>query len=116
MPQGLGNPFPDGIQLVIEFYKVIHMDNDENTQRLCSEIQLFDLCSKSSCAHKKGRFCTNDDILARFEAISDDEGEGSPDQFLADEMEEMEEDGLGYDEGIGIDEDEDEEEMEEEDF
>ena len=89
------------------------MDKDENIQRLCSEIQLFDLCSKNSCSYKKGRFCTNGDILARFEAISDDEDENPPDQFLADEMEEMEEDGLAYDEGIGIDEEDDE--MEEED-
>jgi hypothetical protein len=93
--------------------KVSYMDKDENIQRLCSEIQLFDLCSKNSCSYKKGRFCTNGDILARFEAISDDEDENPPDQFLADEMEEMEEDGLAYDEGIGIDEEDDE--MEEED-
>ena len=88
------------------------MDKDENIQRLCSEIQLFDLCSKNSCSYKKGRFCTNGDVLARFEAISDDEDENTPDQFLADEMEEMEEDGLGYDEGIGIDEEDDETEEE----
>jgi hypothetical protein len=67
---------------------------------------------KKCCEYKKGRFCTNGDILDRFEAISDTEDEGLPDQFLADEMEEMEEDGLGYDEGISIDEDD----MEDEDF
>jgi len=94
------------------------MDKGENPERLCSEIQLFDICSKESCTYKKGRYCTNGNILARFEAISD-EDEGLPDQFLADEMEEIEEDGLGYDEGTGMDEDEEdveEEDVEEEDF
>jgi hypothetical protein len=89
------------------------MDKDENPQRLCSEIQLFDLCERADCAFKKGRYCTNRDILARFEAISDDEDANSTEQFLVDEMEEMEEDGLEYDEGVSIDE---EEEPEEEDL
>jgi len=88
------------------------MDKVENPLRLCSEIQLFDLCERNKCEFKKGRFCTDGDILARFEAISDDEDANSTEQFLVDEMEEMEEDGLEYDEGVAIDE----EEPEEEDF
>jgi len=86
------------------------MDKVDNPQRLCSEIQLFDLCERNKCEFKKGRYCTNGDILARFEAISDEEDANSADLFLADEMEEMEEDGLEYDEGVSIDEDEPEEE------
>lgn len=82
------------------------MGEVENPKRLCSEIQLFDICSKNSCKYKDGRYCTEGDILARFEAISDDEDARLPDQFLADEMEEMEEDDLSYDEGIGIEDDE----------
>jgi hypothetical protein len=89
------------------------MDKVENPQRLCSEIQLFDLCDRDDCKFKKGRYCTNEDILARFEAISDDEDANSTEQFLVDEMDEMEEDGLEYDEGVSIDE---EEEPEEEDY
>jgi len=88
------------------------MDKVDNPQRLCSEIQLFDLCERNKCEFKKGRYCTNGDILARFEAISDEEDANSADLFLADEMEEMEEDGLEYDDGVSIDE----EEPEEEDF
>jgi len=88
------------------------MDKVDNPQRLCSEIQLFDLCERNKCEFKKGRYCTNGDILARFEAISDEEDANSADLFLSDEMEEMEEDGLEYDEGVSIDE----EEPEEEDF
>jgi len=88
------------------------MDKVDNPQRLCSEIQLFDLCERNKCEFKKGRYCTNGDILARFEATSDEEDANSADLFLADEMEEMEEDGLEYDEGVSIDE----EEPEEEDF
>ena len=90
------------------------MDKVENPKRLCSEIQLFDICAKTSCKHKDGRYCTEGDTLARFEAISDEEDTGSNDVFLADEMEEMEEDELSYDEGVGIDEDG--EEPEEEDL
>jgi len=89
------------------------MDKVEDPKRLCSEIQLFDLCDRVDCEFKKGRYCTNRDILARFEAISDDEDANSTEQFLVDEMEEMEEDGLEYDEGVSIDE---EEEPEEEDL
>jgi hypothetical protein len=95
-------------------YKVIQVDNVENPKRLCSEIQLFDICTKTSCKHKDGRYCIDGDILDKFEAISDDDVAGLPDQFLADEMEEMEEDDLSYDEGVSIDEDE--EVPEEEDF
>ena len=90
------------------------MDKEENPKRLCSEIQLFEICTKSSCKHKDGRYCIDGEVLAKFEAISDEEDAGLPDQFLADEMEEMEEDDLSYDEGVGVDEDE--EEPEEEDF
>ncbi|HEX2769340.1 MAG TPA: hypothetical protein VHN12_08630 [Geobacteraceae bacterium] len=90
------------------------MDKVENPKRLCSEIQLFDICSKKSCKHKDGRYCIDGDILARFEAISDDEDANSSDLFLADEMEEMDEDELSYDLGVGMDEDE--EEPEEEDL
>jgi hypothetical protein len=88
------------------------MDKLEPPKRLCSEIQLFDLCSRDDCEYKKERYCTKADILARFEAISDDEDACSSDQYLPDEMEEMEEDGLDYDEGVGVGEDEEEPEEE----
>lgn len=42
-------------------------------QRLCSEIQLFDLCSLDSCTHKSGRFCTDPALLGRFEKITEKE-------------------------------------------
>ena len=90
------------------------MDKVENPKRLCSEIQLFDICSKTSCKHKDGRYCIDGDIVARFEAISDEEDTVANDVFLADEMEEMEEDELSYDKGVGVDEDD--EEPEEEDY
>lgn len=51
-------------------------DNEESVagkpvQRLCSEIQLFDLCERERCDYKQGRFCTNEDLLVRFERISE---------------------------------------------
>lgn len=42
-------------------------------QRLCNEIQLFDLCSLETCNFKSNRFCTDPDMLSRFEKISDEE-------------------------------------------
>lgn len=52
----------------------MHDDGRETgkVQRLCTEIQLFELCSLGTCACKSGRFCTNSDFLARFEAIAED--------------------------------------------
>lgn len=42
-------------------------------QRLCSEIQLFDLCDLDVCTHKNGRFCTDPALLVRFEKIAEKE-------------------------------------------
>jgi hypothetical protein len=84
--------------------------------RLCSEIQLFDLCAKDVCGHKDGRYCTKGDILARFEAILDVEDDRYPEQFMADELDEVEgADDLGYDEAYAVDEygEEDDQELEE---
>ncbi len=44
---------------------------DKPVQRLCSEIQLFDLCDLERCSHKEGRFCSNVELLTRFERISE---------------------------------------------
>ncbi|TWJ19610.1 hypothetical protein [Geobacter argillaceus] len=80
------------------------MTEKKNQQRLCSEIQLFDLCELDVCGHKDGRYCTKGDLIARFEAIADEE-ERSPDQFLAEELDDVEgADDLGYDEAYGVDE------------
>lgn len=83
------------------------MAAEEKPKRLCSEIQLFDLCGKEKCASRDGRFCTDETMLNRFEAISQEE-DFPPDQYLEDEPDEGEEEeeypgiGAGYD-----DEDED---------
>jgi len=42
-------------------------------QRLCSEIQLFDLCELDSCRFKSNRFCTNEKLLEKFESIKDED-------------------------------------------
>jgi hypothetical protein len=89
----------------------------ESTPRLCSEIQLFDLCARDVCGHKDGRYCTKGDILAKFEAILDDDDRRSPEQFMADELDDVEGgDDLGYDEAFGVDEygEEDYDELDEE--
>jgi hypothetical protein len=63
------------------------MAAEEKPKRLCSEIQLFDLCEKTKCGKKDGRFCTDESMLNKFEAINQDE-DFPPEQYLADEQEE----------------------------
>lgn len=80
-------------------------------QRLCSEIQLFDLCNLSSCRFKDGRFCSSSDLLERFEKIAEEE-QRSPERYIDEESEDKElsdDDGYGdydNDEGDGWEEDE----------
>lgn len=67
-------------------------------QRLCSEIKLFDLCTLEQCSFKIGRFCSNKETLAHFEAISEEDGRiAGP--YMAEELEDGEDDSCeeGYD-------------------
>ena len=41
--------------------------------RLCSEIQLFDLCDLETCLQKNGRFCTDTELLCQFEKVAENE-------------------------------------------
>lgn len=69
-------------------------------QRLCSEIQLFDLCDLDSCDHRKGRFCTNSAVLSRFEKIAEAEIK-IPERYISGEVDDIDADdgdGEGYDE------------------
>lgn len=73
---------------------------EDMPKRLCSEIQLFDLCSKEKCVAKDGRFCTDEKLLARFEAISDVE-DTVPDQYDVDVSEDdAEEDFSSYEDDL----------------
>lgn len=88
---------------------------EDKKQRLCSEIQLFDLCERDVCEHRDGRYCTKGDILAKFEAIQE-EDDRSPEQYMAEELDETEGAGdLGFDDAFGVDEYGEEEESEEDD-
>ena len=69
-------------------------------QRLCSEIQLFDLCNLKLCNHKDGGFCTKSELLIRFERIAD-EDECSKEQNIYDESYDMDE----YNDMTRVDED-----------
>ena len=81
------------------------METEKGAKRLCSEIQLFDLCDLDYCSRKEGRFCTDPKVLARFEAIKE-EDERSP-QYLAEEYDEEEDEA---DDGYGDDYDDPDEE------
>ncbi len=61
-------------------------------QRLCNEIQLFDLCDLERCSFKKERFCTNADLLMSFERIAEAEVR-RPEVSMDEESEEGEEAG-----------------------
>jgi len=69
-------------------------------QRLCNEIQLFDLCERETCRHKAGLFCSDEELLNRFEAIADLE-ERPEEGFIS---EEIDDDGgsddYGYDDAF----------------
>jgi len=103
---------------------VSNVENDDiktTPQRLCSEIQLFDLCELERCDFKDGRFCTDPRLLAKFEAIADVEDErpsdrravnvddaDDEDEFYDDAEEEEEEE---EEEGYSVFDDEDNEEQ-----
>jgi hypothetical protein len=91
---------------------------DELPLRLCSEIQLFDLCDLERCAFKDGRYCTHADLLARFEALAepDDRPAGAARQVVDDDddeeagfVDEQEEDD--DDEGYSVFDEEDDQEQ-----
>lgn len=66
------------------------------TKRLCSEIQLFDLCDRERCGYKDGRYCTQPDLLTRFERIAEEDDINTV--LVADE-----EDGDEYDDDLDFD-------------
>lgn len=73
-------------------------------QRLCNEIQLFDLCDLEVCSFKAGKFCNNAGLISAFERISDEEVV-RPEVFMSDELEDGEDVGdEEYDEGFDEDE------------
>lgn len=48
----------------------------DKIRRLCGEIKLFDLCDLNRCTYRDGRYCTDPDLLARFENIADEDDSG----------------------------------------
>jgi hypothetical protein len=81
----------------------------EPVRRLCSEIQLFDLCELEKCSYKSANFCTNEDLLTRFERIADEDT--SSRMSLSDEdLDENDEFG-----GFGFDDDDEHNDFADED-
>jgi len=80
------------------------VEKETPVPRLCSEIQLFDLCDLERCNHKDGRFCTNGELLARFDRISEkddthtylteepEDGEGDDDDAYGDAQDGLDDD------------------------
>ena len=67
-------------------------------QRLCNEIQLFDLCELEKCDHKSGLFCTSRELLNRFEAIAEEDERPAAAGFISDDLDDAEgsnDDGYG---------------------
>lgn len=80
----------------------------QQLRRLCSEIQLFDLCDLESCSHRQGRFCTRKDLLVRFEHIADEDECAPLRNALSDSGEEDEYDDGAEVNGYGADNDDEE--------
>ena len=68
-------------------------------QRLCNEIQLFDLCDLASCRFKSGRYCTETVLLASFEKIAEKE-QRAPERTISEDSDDEDVDDSvdGYDE------------------
>ncbi len=88
----------------------------ELPRRLCSEIQLFDLCELEKCSFKNGRFCTNPDLLARFEALEEpeerpaycnDDDDDEQDEPYLEEFEEDDDDYSVFDDEDRLEQDSD---------
>jgi hypothetical protein len=60
-------------------------------QRLCNEIQLFELCELERCGHKRGLFCTSTELLNRFEAIAEEDERPPAEDFISGELDDGEE-------------------------
>jgi len=74
----------------------------EPVRRLCSEIQLFDLCELEQCRKKDGRFRSDEAMLSRFERIV--EQEERPVANLREAAEEEDElEGSDFDDAFGAD-------------
>lgn len=68
-------------------------------RRLCSEIQLFDLCELTRCHFKDERYCTDPEMIARFEAVAEPEDrplnlaeDDDDDEIFEEEPDEFDED------------------------
>lgn len=75
--------------------------------RLCSEIQLFDLCELEKCSFKSGKFCTDLNLLQKFEQIKEEDEAvivHVPQDFVSDD-EEAELDDELYDDELDEEED-----------
>jgi len=67
-------------------------------RRLCGEIKLFNLCDLGRCGFKKGGFCTDPDMLARFEDIADEDDSVSGVEIFddAEDGDAWDDDGVSY--------------------
>ena len=79
-------------------------------QRLCNEIQLFDLCELEKCGHKQGLYCTSKELLDRFESIAEEDERPRASGFISDEPDDAEmNDDDAYDDAFDDDQFGDEE-------
>jgi len=88
-------------------------ESSDTPRRLCSEIQLFDLCELERCHFKDGRFCTDTTLLTRFEAVAEPQDRPAP-RFDDDEEEQQPEEFEDDDDGYSVFDDEDRQEQSEE--
>ena len=83
-------------------------DTDERpvkpVQRLCNEIQLFDLCDLEKCGYKQGLYCTSEDLLNRFEAIADEDERQPAAGLISEELDDGEDTDDEYDDAFDDDE------------
>lgn len=78
-------------------------EDQRPAKRLCSEIQLFDLCDLDACGSKEGRFCTNRELLDRFEGIAEDDKTAERYHAAGSDDADEDDDELGFGDAYGDD-------------
>jgi hypothetical protein len=70
---------------IADAVKIAGEETLKPVNRLCNEIQLFDLCDLETCGHKQGLYCTSRELLGRFESIAEEDERPAASGYICEE-------------------------------
>lgn len=73
------------VEKVVEGVENAGVKPAKPVNRLCNEIQLFDLCELEKCGHKQGLYCTSTELLNHFEAIAEEDERSAASGYICEE-------------------------------